>query len=174
MKERTGKTIAEWVELVRQTLPAEQKGRLKWLKERYGLGQSSAYIILDRVERDAGDAGLPMRTPDLIDAQFTGENAGLRPLYDWLAGRLQALGGDVKERPCKTYVPFYRNKVFVYVKPVKGKLHMALGLPEGADERLEPVGRLGGPERIKVKAVATTQAEIEDLWALVRMAYDTN
>jgi predicted transport protein len=159
-------------------MPAEKKGRLQWLKEQYGLGQSSAFLILDRMDKGmegAAASAAPMRTEDLAEAQFHGENAPLQPLYDWLAGRLTALGEDVKIRPCKTYVPFYRNQVFVYVKPLKGQLHMGIGLPEDtAHVRLEPVGRLGGPERIKLKLVLSSQADAESVWNLVEQAYKLN
>jgi len=172
LKERTGKSMEEWLAEVRETLPAEKKGRVKWLKETYGMGQNTAMLILGHLE----DGGEQMRgeAPSLVDAQYTKENAALRPVYDDLAARIQALGADVAVRPCKTYVPFYRHKTFVSVRPFKGKLHIGLAVPEGTEhQRLSPIEK--GSERIKVEAVVTALAEIDDeLMGLIRQAYEVN
>lgn len=55
MKNRTGRTLEEWVEKAKKEIPAEKKGRLKWIKEAYGLEQSTAYMILDALENDGQD-----------------------------------------------------------------------------------------------------------------------
>jgi len=52
MKNRTGRTLEEWVEKAKKEIPAEKKGRLKWIKEAYGLDQSTAYMILGVLENE--------------------------------------------------------------------------------------------------------------------------
>lgn len=173
MKERTGKTLEEWLEEIRPNLPAQKTGRIKWVKETYNLGQSTAFLLVHYLEND----GQAMRTDDntLVDALFSGENAGLRPLYDQLEAAISGLGADVLKRPCKTYVPFYRKKTFAYVRPLKGKLHVGVALPEDTPHPLlEPVGKLGGPERIKVKASFDDAAQLDEVMHLVKLAYEAN
>ena len=54
MKSRTGKTLDEWLALIGPQLPAERKGRLQWLKQRFDLKQNSAYLILSHLDEMDG------------------------------------------------------------------------------------------------------------------------
>jgi predicted transport protein len=174
LKARTGKTLDEWAALVREQIPAQQKGRLKWIKETFGLGQSTAYLILHNLEHESPIWG---ENQDLVAAQFQGANAPLKPVYDWLSAQIQALGADVLVRPCKGYVPFYRSKQFAFAKAHKGQLHVGLALPEGVTHpRLEPVPKsMGTNERLKQKFTITSQEEVTpDLLDLIRLAYEQN
>lgn len=171
LKERTGKTLDEWLELVRPNIPAQKAGRVKWLKETYGMGQNTAMLILAHLEGDGAE--LRGEAPSLVDDQYKGANAAFRPLYDDLSARILALGPDVVVRPCKTYVPFYRKKQFVFVRPFKGKFYVGLALPEGTENpRLQSAEALGGPERIKV-AVEISSVD-DELMDLIRQAYAAN
>ncbi len=47
LKERTGRTLEEWVQLVQETGPATRKERSEWLKTKHGLGVNfAAWIAL--------------------------------------------------------------------------------------------------------------------------------
>jgi predicted transport protein len=172
MKERTGKTLEEWLETIRPVIPAQKNGRVKWMKETYGLGQNSVMVILAHLEGDGAE--LRGEAPDLVDGQYKGANAPLRPLYDALAAQILALGPDVVVRPCKGYVPFYRKKTFCYVQPLKGKLYAGLELPEGTEHpRLQPAaGLVTGPERMKFATEVT--AVDDELLSLIKQAYERN
>ncbi|ARU60443.1 hypothetical protein CBW65_04680 [Tumebacillus avium] len=50
MQKRTGRTLEQWLEKAKRDGIPEGKGRLKWLKEEYGLGQSTAYLILNHLD----------------------------------------------------------------------------------------------------------------------------
>lgn len=174
MKERTGKSLEEWVEIVRGTISEQKTGRVKWLKNEYGLNQNSAMLILHELDTDG--KGGDIFTEDLTDSQFKGENAPLRPLFDWFADRVKALGEDIVSQPSKTYVPFSRKRQFLIVKPLKGKLHVGLALKEPIDSpRLVSAKGLGAPARITQQFEISSQEQIDDeAWGWIRKAYEEN
>ncbi len=47
MKEKTGRSLDEWVELVKKKGPEDEKGRTAWLKEKHALGTNYAGWITE-------------------------------------------------------------------------------------------------------------------------------
>ncbi len=175
MKKRTGRTLEEWVEKARRDGVPDGKGRMKWIKEEYGLGQSTAYLIMNHLDGNSL-TGIYSDGDKLVDAQFQGDHAALRELYEWMKGEIEALGEGVEARPCKTYVPFYRKKQFAVLKPHKGKLQVGLALPDAvSSDRLESSKGLGFNERLKLKFSLDKQADLdEELRGLLGLAYEAN
>jgi Domain of unknown function (DUF5655)/Domain of unknown function (DUF4287) len=115
LKERTGRTIDEWVGLVKKSGPPTEKDRMAWLKEAHGITTNYAMWIAKRVD---GGGGAASYDPDaMVEAMFAGKKAGLRPIYDRMLALAFGLGKDVRVSPGKTIVPFYRKHVFAQVKP---------------------------------------------------------
>lgn len=174
MKERTGKTLEEWVELVKQTMPPMKTGRLKWLKNEYGLNQNSAYLILNQI--DHGDKTHDELNQEYLENQFTGDNEALRPLYEEISRDILKLGEGIEIRPCKTYLPFYKKKQFMMIKPHKGNLHIGLALsaPIEHPKLLSPKG-LGANARITQQFMIKNREELTaDLWDLIQLSYQEN
>ncbi len=75
---------------------------------------------------------------DIVDAQFQGDKAALRPLYERIVQIVQALGDDVELAPRQSYVAFTRGKIFALAKAsTKTRLDLGLKLPGAAPtERL--------------------------------------
>jgi hypothetical protein len=170
LPQQTGRTLEEWVRLVRESGPATEKERRAWLKAEHGLGTNAAWWIAEHAE--GGDKGLADSDPEsylkaaegYVEAMFSGPKAGLRPLYDVLLRLGLGLGPDVKACPCKTIVPLYRRHVFAQIKPTT-RTRIDLGFALGD---AEPVGRLidtGGfakKDRITHRIPITSPAEIDD------------
>src|SRR5262249_52967082 len=79
LQKRTGKTLAEWVRLVKQSGPLTEKQRREWLKAAHGLTTNYAWWIAERAE---GRGAVEDYNPEaLVEAMFAGSKAGLRPLY---------------------------------------------------------------------------------------------
>jgi hypothetical protein len=115
LKGRTGRTLEEWVRIVKKSGPATEKERIAWLKEAHGITTNYALWIAKRVDGDGSSAAYD---PDaMVEAMFAGKKAGLRPIYDRMLALAFGLGKDVRVSPCKTIVPFYRKHVFAQVKP---------------------------------------------------------
>jgi hypothetical protein len=67
---------------------------------------------------------------DLLDAQYSGGKAGLRPVYDKLAKAARGLGKDVMIAPRKSQVTFARQVSFAVVRAAaKDRVDLLLRLP---------------------------------------------
>ncbi|HZS07759.1 MAG TPA: DUF5655 domain-containing protein [Blastocatellia bacterium] len=179
LPEKTGRSLDEWITLVRKSGPKDQKERVAWLKQKHGFGTNGASWIAER----ADGVGLEDSDPELylqkaieyVDAQYSGTKAALRPIYDELLRLGKALGKDVRACPGKTIVPLYRRHVFAQIKATTNK-RIDLGF---ALKDTPPTGRLvetGGREkgdRITHRIAITSLGEIDDevnQW--LRAAYD--
>jgi hypothetical protein len=121
LKERTGRSLEEWLALVKKEGPATEADRRDWLKKKHGLGTNSAWWIAERSAGKAGQEDTPegyLRAAEkYVEEMYAGGKAGLRPLYDALLELGLGIGPDAKACPCKTIVPLYRNHVFAQIKP---------------------------------------------------------
>ncbi len=110
---KTGRSLEEWIRLVKESGPATEKDRRDWLKQKYRLGTNSAGWIAERAEgkggEDADPAAYLRAAEGYVEAMFSGKKAGLRVIYDQLLKLGLSMGKDVKACPCKTIVPLYRN-----------------------------------------------------------------
>ncbi len=162
LKQKTGKTLEEWIRLVKQSAPATGKERVAWLKANYGLGMNYAGFI---AERAGGKGGAANYHPEaLVEAMLAGPKAALRPIYDRLLRLGLSLGKDVKASPCKTIVPLYRRHVFAQIKPTT-QTRLDLGLALKATKvsgRLIDTGGLAKGDRITHRIPITQLTEIDD------------
>src|SRR5688572_963732 len=55
LKAKTGRSLEEWVRLVKKEGPKEEEARRAWLKEEHGLGTNAAWWIAER--SDSSKAG---------------------------------------------------------------------------------------------------------------------
>src|SRR5258708_3411183 len=62
LPEKTGRSLEEWVELVRKDGPADEKARRDWLKKEHGFGTNNAWWIAERARE--GDLGLNEDDPE--------------------------------------------------------------------------------------------------------------
>jgi hypothetical protein len=165
LKERTGRTIEEWVRIVKKSGPPTERERIAWLKEAHGITTNYALWIAKRV--DGGGSAATYDPDAMVEEMFAGKKAGLRPVYDHMLALAFGLGKDVRVSPCKTMVPFYRRHVFAQVKPASAtRVDIGFALKDK-----KPVGKLvstGGFEkgdrithRIPVTSVAEIDKEVE-------------
>jgi hypothetical protein len=133
LPEKTGHSLDEWADLVKaENLPG-RKARIVWLKER-GVGGNMASMIadyaFDKLTWD-GEPSLYLKQAAVyVEAMFQKGKQWQRPIFEAIAAEVRKLGKDVKICPCKTMVPFYRNREFAHLKPVTQKrLGLGLALP---------------------------------------------
>ena len=181
LKPKTGRTLDEWVTLVKKDGPTGHQARREWLKSKHKLGNNSAWWIVDRAEGKGGEEHSPEEylaaAAGFVEDQYSGKKSTLRPIYDQLLSLGKSLGTDVKACPCKTMVPLYRNHVFAQIKPTtntridfglcfttyKGKL----------PKRLVDTGGLAKKDRITHRIELTSPRQIDaDLKKWLRAAYD--
>jgi predicted transport protein len=174
---KTGRGFDEWVALTREQAIARQgmskNGEIvNWLKREYGLGHSTAFIVAAEALKPA-DYVAPT-DEQLIDAQYAGAKAALRPIFERVLAYIKTLGDDVRIETRQSYVAFARAKQFALIQPsTKTRVDLGLVLPGVA-----PSGRLAAStdfgsgsidRRVALSTPNDVDAEIE---AWLRQAYD--
>jgi hypothetical protein len=60
LKEKTGRTVEEWIALVQKEGPKTgHKARVEWLKAKHKMGNNSAWWIAERAEGKSGEEDTP-------------------------------------------------------------------------------------------------------------------
>jgi hypothetical protein len=169
LKEKTGRTLEEWIALVKKEGPKVEKARRDWLKSKHKLGTNSAWWIAERADGKGGEEDTPeayLKTAVLyVEEQYAGSKEKLRPIYDELLKLGKSLGDDAKACPCKTMVPLYRKHVFAQIKPTTNTridLGFALTHFKGKlPKRLIDTGGLAKKDRITHRIPLTCVKEID-------------
>jgi hypothetical protein len=174
LEEKTGKSLAEWVAVARQGGAAKHGDVVKRLKSEHGLGHGYANLIAHEalsglVSKSQTESG----EEDLVAAQYAGDKAGLRGLYEQLVAAVAGFGPDVEISPKKTYVSLRRSKQFALVQPsTKTRLDVGINLKGAATTaRLEASGSFNAmvSHRVRLAPDAVVDAELVG-W--LRQAYD--
>lgn len=168
LKDRTGRSVEEWIKLIKKSGPKDEKARREWLKTEHGLGTNSAWWLAERAEGKGTEVDDPdtylKAAEGYVDNMFAGGKAQLRPIYDALLKLGLSVGKDVKACPCQTIVPLYRNHVFAQIKPTTGK-RIDFGLALGdtkAKGRLIDTGGFAKKDRITHRFEITSLQDIDD------------
>lgn len=167
LKEKTGRSLPEWLQLAKKEAPKEEKALREWLKSRHALGTNYAWWIAEQI-MGKGDDGSPeayLKSADnYVTQMFTGNKAALRPIYDALLELGRSLGSDVKVCPCQTMVPFYRNHVFAQIKPAtRTRIDLGLALRDTkTPKRLIDTGGFEKKDRITHRVEISAREEIDD------------
>jgi hypothetical protein len=173
LHERTGKTLDEWIALVKKNGPPTEKERRAWLMQEHAFTSNYAWWLAERAE---GKGSADDYDPEAyVEAMFAGGKAGLRPLYDKLLKLGLALGKDVKACPCQTIVPLYRTHVFAQLKPTtQTRLDLGLALRDTPfTDRLLDTGGRAKKDRITHRIAISRAEEIDDeVKTWLRKAYE--
>lgn len=129
--EKTGKTLDEWIAVIRASGLEKHGEIMKLLKGEHGVSHGFANLIVSKSKETGEEV-------DLVAAQYSGAKGDLRPLYEEIVNYAQSLGGDVELAPKKASVSLRRKKQFALITPAT-KTRIDLGLALKGDE---PQGRL--------------------------------
>ena len=154
---RTGRGLDEWFAVV-DAAGYEKHGQiLSHLKSEYGVSHGFANLIAAR----ALSRGQAATGDDLVDAQYEGRKAPLRPLYERLVAEVTAFGADVEVAPKKTSVSLRRKKQFALIEaPSATRLQLGLNLRTAvATERLRVAGGMC-THRVDVTSSGEIDAEL--------------
>ena len=172
LQEKTGKTLEEWINILKKNGPAGKKEQAAWLKKEHGLGSVQASIIAGRANRPAD--WKPKSPEELLHAQFSGEKAALRQVYEKIIEMVKRFGDDVEISPRNTMVSLICGKQFgKIVVATKSRIDLGLKLPG-----IEPTKRLldhGGivDEQITHRIELTDPGDVDDeVTNWLRKAYE--
>jgi hypothetical protein len=178
LKQKTGRSLDEWLSHIKKAGPKDEKARREWLKAEYGLGTNTAGWLAERTDGrgvSAGDPDLYLAEAEQhVEGMFAAK-PNLRPIYDALLKLGLKLGKDVKACPCQTIVPIYRNHVIAQIKPTT-KTRIDLGFALGDTKpkgRLIDTGGFAKKDRITHRIPVTSIKEIDDeVKHWLQVAYD--
>jgi hypothetical protein len=167
LKDKTGRSLPEWIQLAKKEGPKDEKSLRDWLNNRHSLGANYAGWIAEQTMGKAynGTPEAYLKSADEYVARMFAENkAALRPIYDGLLKLGRALGSDVKVCPCQTMVPLYRNHVFAQIKPAsRMRIDLGLALRDStAPKRLIDTGGFQKKDRITHRIEISALEEIDD------------
>lgn len=161
LKEKTGKTLEQWLKVVAKSKIDKHMQIIKFLKSEHGVTHGFANLIAHHALKS--DTVAP--TNDLVAAQYNGAKEGLRPIYDSLVKAVEKLGSDVEISPKKAYVSLRRKKQFAIVQPsTKDRVDVGLNL-KGREptDRLEESGSFNSmvSHRVRVTKKSEVNAELK-------------
>lgn len=179
LKQKTGRSLAEWLKHIKKAGPKDEQERRAWLKEEYGLGTNTAWWLAERAEGKGEESGDPDRYLEAaerdVEKMYSGAKAHLRPLYDALLKLGLKTGKEAKACPCSTIVPLYRNHVFAQIKPTtQTRIDMGFALGDTkATGRLIDTGGFAKKDRITHRIPITSIDDIDDeVKHWLEVAYD--
>ena len=180
LKQKTGRTLEEWLKFVKKEGPPTEKERREWLKSEHGLGTNTAWWLAERSvgkgEETADSDAYLKAAEKYVEEMFSGKKEHLRPLYDALLRLGLSIGKDVKACPCQTIVPLYRNHVFAQIKPTtqtRIDFGLALGDTKKTPKRLINTGGFEKKDRITHRFEITSLKDIDDeVKHWLKVAYD--
>jgi len=120
----TGRTLEQWMEIVKKENFAKHGEAMKFLKETHGLTHGFANLIA--LKAKGSDSGSAENPDDLIAGQYKGKEH-FRPLYDRLMSEILSFGSDIDVAPKNAYVSLRRKKQFATLQPAS-KTRFEIGI----------------------------------------------
>jgi len=180
LKQKTGRTLDEWIKFINKEGPPTEAGRRDWLKDQHKLGTNSAWWLAERSVGKGGETGDPeaylKAAEKYVVEMFSGKKEHLRPIYEALLKLGSSIGKDTKACPCQTIVPLYRKHVFAQIKPTtqtRIDFGLALGDTKKTPKRLIDTGGFEKKDRITHRFEITSLQDIDDeVKRWLKVAYD--
>src|SRR5437879_3306746 len=88
LKVKTGRSLEEWIALVKKEGLKDEKSRREWLKTKHSLGMNRAGWIAERGDGKGGDFDTPevylKSAVRYVEGQYAGPKEKVRPIFDEL------------------------------------------------------------------------------------------
>jgi predicted transport protein len=171
LHKNTGKSLEEWISIVKKENFAKHGEIIKFLKETHGFTHGFANLVAHKSK--GSDAGSAANTDDLIENQYKGKEH-FKPLYDKLLADILKFGKDVEVAPKNAYVSLRRKKQFACLNPAtKTRFEIGINLKgQPASGKLEEVKAANAMFSHKINLADINDANSEVLGWL-KKAYDS-
>ncbi len=165
MPEKTGKSLEDWLTIVGASGLQKHGQIVKFLKSEHAMTHGFANLVASKALNPE-----PVSEDALVDTQYTGAKAALRPIHDAIVEFCTALGGDVEIAPKKASVSLRRSKQFALITPAtKTRIDLGLALKgEKAKGRLESYNAMCS-HRVRIEDISDFDDKVKG-W--IRQAYD--
>ena len=169
LHKNTGKTLEQWISIVKQQPFTKHGEIIKFLKELHNFTHGFANLVAHKANES--DAGSAENQEDLIDRQYKGKEH-LKAVYDKLIAEILSFGQDIEIAPKNTYVSLRRKKQFCTLNPAtKTRFEIGINL-----KGQEPQGKLAAEKPGSMCSHKINLADINDIdhevitW--IKTAYD--
>ena len=160
MKDKTGKTLDQWLKIVKKSKLEKHGEIVKHLKTDHEMTHGFANLVAHKHK----EAGQPSASSgSLVEQQYAGAKADLKPIYEAIAKAVQKFGSDVEIAPKKAYVSLRRNKQFALVQPsTKTRVDVGINLKgEPPTGRLEASGSFNAMVSHRVRLTQSSDVDAE-------------
>ncbi len=170
--EKTGKSLDEWLEVIKDCPLDGHKQRVDWLKKEHGMTHGYSLMVVNKA-KEAAEGG-PKTGDEMVDAQFSGKKEGLRPVYDRLIAEISRIADDIEILPRKTCVTLSCGRKFGTVQSTSaGRLDLGLRIPDvELTGKLEKVKNFD-PAQMTCQVSLIDPSDIDDeLIGWIKTAYE--
>jgi hypothetical protein len=159
--EKTGRPVPEWVAVVHKSGLQKHGEIVKFLKADHGFTHGYANLVAHQALQSSAAHS---DDDDLVAAQYAGDKAALKPIYDAVIKAARGFGADLELAPKKTYVSLRRKKQFALIQPsTKTRVDLGINL-KGKDPggRLEASGSFNAmvSHRVRLESPGDVNAEV--------------
>ena len=157
MPEKTGKTLEEWTNILKNKNFEKHGEAVKFLKTEYNVthGFANTIVTLSKNDQDSQD--------DLLTNQYKGKEE-LKLIYEKLVDAISKFGSDITKTPKKGSVSMIRKRQFALIKPAtKTRIDLGLKLKDKpTTARLENSGPFGTmcTHRVRLSTVDEVDKEL--------------
>lgn len=166
MPEKTGKSLEQWKEILKEKSFSKHSEGVKYLKTEYNVTHGFANTIVTLFNKEG------IAPNDLIETQYKGKE-NLFPIYEELIKYIKQLGSDLTITPKKGSVSILRKRQFVLIKPAtKTRIDLGFKLKDKPiTNRLENSGPFGTmcTHRVKISELLEIDDELKE-W--IKEAYE--
>ncbi len=144
---------------------------MKVLKSEHGVGHGYANLIAHHALAPADQP--PPGDDALVNAQYAGAKAALRPIYEAIVAAVRRFGGDVEVAPKRTYVSLRRRKQFALIQ-ASTATRVDVGIHLKGDPpttRLEASGSFNAMVSHRVRVQTAAEAD-QQLVGWLKRAYE--
>ena len=171
LKEKYGKSLEEWIAVVKQTGIQKHGEIIKYLKSEHGFTHGFANLV--SLKARGTDSASADSEDSLVNDQYKGKES-LHPIYIKLISEVKKFGNDVEVAPKRAYVSLRRKKQFALVQPsTKTRLDIGINL-KGMEttDRLEASGSFNAMCSHRVRTGDIKDID-KELISWLRQAYDS-
>lgn len=160
LHKNTGKTLEQWLSIVKKTSFTKHGEVIKFLKDEHGFTYGFANLVAHKAR--GSDAGSVEDKDSLVTEQYKGRET-LKPIYDKLLAAVSGFGKDVELAPKNAYVSLRRKKQFGCLQPAtKNRFEIGLNLKgEPASGILEEVQGANAMFSHKIKLAEVSEVTPE-------------
>lgn len=165
----SGKSLEQWIEIVKEQKFEKHGEIVKFLKENHSLTHGYANLVAHK--HRGSDSGSAENKDDLIEKQYKGKEH-FKPVYEKLMSEILKFGDDIEIAPKNAYVALRRKRQFAMLQPAtKTRFEIGLNLKgEPVKGKLEPAGsNLMCSHKINISSESGIDKEVID-W--IKISYE--